>query len=48
MKKLIKTYSDEGKYIVQNETGNKYDCAVDVYPIRYRRGYRSRGRYRGN
>lgn len=32
---LIKTYSDEGKQILQNETGNIYDEAVDVYPCRY-------------
>ena len=32
---LIKHYSDEGNYIVQNETGRKYSVAVDVYPCRY-------------
>ena len=32
---LVKTYSDEGNYIVQNETGRKYSVAVDVYPCRY-------------
>ena len=31
---LIKTYSDSNKYIVQNETGVKYNEAVDV-PNRY-------------
>lgn len=29
-KKLIKTYSDAGKYIIQVETGIKYVEAVDV------------------
>jgi hypothetical protein len=32
---LIKHYSDEGNYIIQNETGRKYRIAVDVYPCRY-------------
>lgn len=32
---LVKTYSDEGNYIVQNETGRKYSIAVDAYPCRY-------------
>ena len=27
---LIKTYSDSGKYVIQNETGVKYSEAVDV------------------
>lgn len=27
---LIKTFSDSGKYIIQNETGVKYSEAVDV------------------
>lgn len=27
---LIKTYSDAGKYILQNETGCKYSEAIDV------------------
>lgn len=27
---LVKTYSDSGKYIIQNETGVKYSEAVDV------------------
>ena len=31
---LIKTFSDSGKYIIQNETGVKYSEAVDV-PNRY-------------
>ena len=33
--KLIKTYSDKGMYILQNETGEIYDSAVDVYPCKY-------------
>lgn len=33
-RELIKTYSDTGKYIIQNETGAKYAEAVDV-PNRY-------------
>lgn len=33
-RQLVKTYSDSGKYIVQNETGVKYSEAVDV-PNRY-------------
>lgn len=32
---LVKHYSDEGNYIVQNETGRKYSVAVDVYPCQY-------------
>lgn len=31
---LVKTYSDSGKYIIQNETGVKYSEAVDV-PNKY-------------
>lgn len=31
---LVKTYSDNNKYIIQNETGVKYSEAVDV-PNRY-------------
>lgn len=27
---LVKTYSDNNKYIIQNETGIKYSEAVDV------------------
>lgn len=27
---LFRTYSDEGFYIVQNETGTKYTEAIDV------------------
>ena len=27
---LYRTYSDEGVYIVQNETGAEYDEAIDV------------------
>lgn len=34
-KNLIKTYSDEGFRILQNETGAVYDEAVDVYPSKY-------------
>lgn len=33
-KELIKTYSDSGKYIIQNETGIKYCEAIDV-PNKY-------------
>lgn len=33
--KLVKTYSDEGYYIIQNETGRKYRFAVDAYPCRF-------------
>ena len=33
-RELIKTYSDIGKYIIQNETGAKYTEAVDV-PNKY-------------
>lgn len=29
-RRLIKTYSDNGKYIMQNETGIKYAEAVDI------------------
>lgn len=33
--KLIRTYSDEGRYIIQNETGITYSEAIDVDPVRY-------------
>lgn len=33
--KLIKTYSDEGKYILQTQTGNKYSEAIDFIPLQY-------------
>lgn len=33
-RRLIKTYSDNGKYIIQNETGIKYAEAVDI-PNKY-------------
>lgn len=33
--KLIRHYSDEGKALVQLETGVVYDEAVDVIPCRY-------------
>ena len=32
---LIKTYSDIHHYIRQLETGNEYDIAIDVSPVRY-------------
>lgn len=32
---LIKTYSDEGYYLIQNETGRRYRIAIDVYPCRF-------------
>ena len=28
--KLFRTYSDEGKFIIQNETGIHYEEAIDV------------------
>lgn len=28
--KLFRTYSDEGKFIIQNETGISYEEAIDV------------------
>ena len=33
-RELIKTYSDCGKYIIQNETGIKYSEAIDI-PNKY-------------
>ena len=33
--KFIHTYSDKQMYILQVETGNKYDEAYDVIPCRY-------------
>ena len=30
---LIKTYSDNGKYIIQKETGIKYAEAIDILNI---------------
>lgn len=32
---LIRTYSDENKYIKQVETGNEYTDAIDVEPLRF-------------
>lgn len=32
---LYRTYSDSNKYILQVETGIKYEEAIDVYPLRY-------------
>lgn len=32
---LVKHYSDEGKLILQTETGIEYAEAIDVYPCRY-------------
>lgn len=32
---FMKTYSDEGYYILQNETGLEYGEAIDVFPLRY-------------
>ena len=32
---LYRTYSDEGKRIIQNETGIVYDEAIDVQDSRY-------------
>lgn len=29
-RQLVKTYSDSGKYIIQNETGIEYVEAVDI------------------
>lgn len=33
--KFIHTYSDKQMYILQVETGSKYDEAYDVIPCRY-------------
>ena len=33
-RELVKTYSDSGKYIIQNGTGIKYTEAVDI-PNKY-------------
>lgn len=32
---LIRTYSDNNKYIIQVETDIEYSEAIDVYPVRY-------------
>lgn len=32
---LYKSYSDEGKMLLQNETGNKYDIAIDTENATY-------------
>ena len=34
-KDFVKTYSDEGKYIQQVETGIKYSEAIDILPSKY-------------
>jgi hypothetical protein len=33
--KLFRTYSDEGRKIIQNETGNVYTEAIDVENVPY-------------
>lgn len=33
--KLVKHYSDEGFYILQNETGVEYSEAIDLMPCKY-------------
>ena len=33
--RLVKHYSDNGLYILQNETGEEYSEAIDVIPCRY-------------
>lgn len=33
-RELVKTYSDSGKYIIQNETGIEYTEAIDI-PNKY-------------
>lgn len=32
---LIKHYSDEGYFLLQNETGTKYSEPIDVVPCKY-------------
>jgi hypothetical protein len=32
---LLRTYSDKGNYIVQDQTGAKYSEAIDVQPLKY-------------
>lgn len=32
---LVRHYSDEGKQILQKETGKVYDEAIDTIPCRY-------------
>ncbi|MEE0970500.1 MAG: hypothetical protein U0M06_14115 [Clostridia bacterium] len=32
---LVRHYSDEGKQILQKETGIVYDEAIDIIPCRY-------------
>jgi len=34
-KQFVKTYSDSGYYIMQNETGILYSEAIDVVPLKY-------------
>ena len=34
-KQFVKTYSDSGYYILQNETGIKYSEAIDIAPLKY-------------
>lgn len=33
--RLVRHYSDNGKMLLQNETGVEYDEAVDVIPCHY-------------
>lgn len=34
-KQFKKTYSSEGYYILQVETGNEYDIAIDILEAKY-------------
>lgn len=33
---LIKTYSDNNKVLLQVETNEEYDIAIDVLPLKYK------------
>lgn len=33
--KLLRTYSDQGYRILQNETGIIYEEAIDIIPVQY-------------
>ncbi len=34
-KEIYRCYSDDHKYIIQNETGILYESAEDIYPCKY-------------
>ncbi len=34
-KEIYRCYSDDHRYVIQNETGLKFEVAEDIYPCKY-------------